>query len=318
MRPEADLNQVIETEGDLGGSPESWSWPKLTEPELVKRLAMDEAEFVDYWLAMIRRYPPRQYTRDLFTLGTGYPWPRPSSSFVLEEGSGRPLAEMDSESRAMVIEQLTGPGSGRTPMLAIGSNASPQGLWQKFGHFEYPEDRTLLAVSGELHDFDVVATAEFAHYGAMPATLAPSPGTRVATMTIWVTDTQLTQLAWAEIPYWMGRLRSRFSPEPAVTELGFSDLESSLVFVNRFGAFAPEGDPFALAAIRAEDRVFSALTQVELLGKAAALTFGAGTSAEELVRRAFEDPVKTGPLVTEVMRSNSLAFESDRWTPFSA
>jgi hypothetical protein len=203
-------------------------------------------------------------------------------------------------------------------MLAIGSNCSPEGLWRKFGHFEAPDDRTLLALAGEIHDFDIGATAELALYGALPATIFPSPGTRVSAMAVWLTDAQLTQLAWAEIPYWIGRLETRFEFEPAIAETGWWGLDRGLVFVNRFGAFGPDGHPLALAAIPAEDRTVPALSQVELLELAAELTYGQGVGAEELVRRAFEHPERTGPDVTRIMRSNSIPFESDRWTPFTS
>jgi hypothetical protein len=302
----------------LSGQTEQWVWPDFGEPELIERLLMPEPDFHELWLNMMDQVPPREYSAEVFATGTGYPWPRPDGSYVLSEGEGRLLADLEPVTRAALVEEFTGPASGRTPMLAIGSNCSPEGLWRKFGHFEDPADRTLLAVAGQIHDFDIGATAELALYGALPATVFPSPGTRASAMAVWLTDVQLTQLAWAEIPYWIGRLETRFEFEPAVAETGWSGLDRGLVFVNRFGTFGPEGHPFALAAIPAEDRTVPALGQVELLELAAELTYGPGVSAEELVRRAFEQPERTGPEVTRIMRSNSIPFESDRWTPFTA
>jgi hypothetical protein len=301
----------------MNGHEEEWTWPDFGEPELIDRLLMPEPEFHDLWLNMMSQMPPREYSPELFETGTGYPWPRPDGSFVLSEGEGRLLAELDADARRALIEEFTGPASGRTPMLAIGSNASPEGLWRKFGHFEDPADRTLLAIAGRIQDFDIGATAELALYGALPATVFPSPGTRVSAMAVWLTDVQLTQLAWAEIPYWLGRLDTRFDFEPIVTETGPSGFDRALVFVNRFGAFGPDGHPLALDAIAAGDRTVPALSQVELLTRTAELAFGSGCSAEDLVRRAFENPAETGPRVTAVMRSNAIPFESDRWTPFA-
>ncbi len=293
-----------------------WGWPAFGEPELIERLLLGEAAFHDLWLTMMSQLPPREFTAEAFALGTGYPWPRPDGSFVLSEGEGRLLADLDPARRAALVDEFAGPSSSRTPMLAIGSNASPEGLWRKFGHFEDPADRTLLAVNGHLHDFDIGATAELALYGALPATIFPSPGTRVNAMAVWLTDAQLTQLTWAEIPYWIGRLDARFDFEPEVADLGKGGFDRALVFVNRFGTFAPEGQPIALGAIAAEGRTVDGLTQIELLQLTADLTYGSGITPEELVRRAFEEPARTGPEVTEVMRSNSIPFESDRWTPF--
>ena len=297
-------------------SADQWDWPDFGEPELVERLMLDPDAMVDLWVEMAGQMPAREFSEEAFDLATGYPWPRPDGSFVLSEGEGQLLDDLDPDRRAGLLERFTGPGSGRTPMLAIGSNASPEGLWRKFAHFPDPDDRTLLAVAGRLNEFDVGASAELALYGSMPATIFPSPGTAVNATAVWLTDTQLTQLAWAEVPYWIGRLDARLDYEPAIAGLGATGLDRALVFVNRFGAFAPDGHELALAAVPAEGRTVPALTQVELLELAAELSFGPAVSAEDLVRRAFENPNETGATVTGIMRSNSIPFESDRWTPF--
>jgi len=293
-----------------------WTWPVFNEPELTDRLLLDDESFHQLWVWMARQLPAREYGPEAFDTGASYPWPRPDGSFVLDEGEGRLLADLDPETRQRLLEDFTGGSCGRTPMLAIGSNASPEGLWRKFAHFDETADRTLLAIAGHLQDFDVGASAELALYGALPATIFPSPGTRVRTTAVWLTDAQLKQLAWAEIPYWLGRLDSRFEPEAGVAELGFGGADRSLVFVNRFGAFAPEGEPIALAAIPAEHRSARALDQVELLRLAADLAYGGDMTADGLVRLAYEQPEVVGPAVAEAMRSNSIPFESDRWTPF--
>jgi len=291
-------------------------WPEFAEPELVERLLMDQDSFFELWRGMARQMPAREFSPEAFELGTSYPWPRPDGSFVLGEGEGRLLADLDPGSRQTVLDRFTGLDSGRTPMLAIGSNASPEGLWRKFAHFEAPEDRTLLAISGWLKDFDVGASAELALYGAMPATIFPSPGTRVAVTAVWLTDVQLTQLAWAEIPYWLGRLEARFDAEAAVAGLGFEGFDDSLVFVNRFGAFAPEGEPLALAAVPAENRTARELDQVALLQLLADRVYGGGMTARELVRQLFERLDEVGPEVAQALRPDSIPFESGRWTPY--
>lgn len=300
----------------MSGHAEKWVWPQFGEAELVDRLKLGQSEFHELWLNMMNQMPSRPYSEEVFETGTSYPWARPDGSFVLSEGEGRLLADLDAGERTRLLDQFTGPDSERNPMMAIGSNASPEGLWRKFAHFDDPADRTLLAVSGAIHDFDIGATAELALYGALPATIFPSPGTRASATALWLTDAQLTQLAWAEIPYWLGKLETRFEFEPLLSDLGSGGFDRALVFVNRFGAFGPDGHPLALAAIPARDRTVPALSQVQLLERTAELTFGPGVSAEDLVRRAFETPELTGPKVTAIMRSNSIPFQSDRWTPF--
>ena len=300
----------------MTGTAEEWTWPVFSEPELVERLLMQEPRFLELWLNMLAQMPVRDFSEEAFTLGTGYPWPRPGGSFVLSEDKGQMLGALDPDRRIEAVEEFTGVDSGRVPMLAIGSNASPEGLWRKFGHFEDPADRTLLALHGRLHDFDIGATAELALYGALPATIFPSPGTRAEAMVLWLTPVQLTQLTWAEIPYWLGRLDTPFETEPEVADLGPAGFEQLLVYVNRFGCFAPDGHPFALAAIAADQRTVPALGQIELLDRVAALALGPDADARELVRRAFAEPAEVGALVTEVMVANAIPFESDRWNPF--
>lgn len=291
-------------------------WPDLHHPDLIERLRLDDQSFHDLWVGLARQMPPRPFTEEAFATGTGYPWPRPAGSFVLDQGEGRPLADLDPSRRQALLTEFTGPGSDRIPMLAIGSNGSPEGLWRKFAHFEDPADRTLLAIDGRLVDFDVGPAAELALYGAMPATLFPSPGTKVRTSLVWLTDNQLTQLAWAEIPYWIGKLETAFEPETIVTELGFGGFERNLVFINRFGVFAPEGSPLSLAAITAENRTARETTQVELLEILAEVVFDDRLNARDVVRMAFEQPGEVGPVVADTLRSNSIRFESDRWVPF--
>lgn len=293
-----------------------WVWPRFSEPDLIERLLMEPPDFHQLWLDMVTQVPVREFSQEDFEHGSGYPWPRPAGSFVLCEGEPRLLGEIEEGARAELIERFTGPDSGRTPMLAIGSNVAPTSLWTKFGHFEDQADRDLLAITGRLHDFDIGATAELTFYGALPATIFPSPGTAVSAAAIWLTDAQLTQLAWAEIPYWIGRLEARFEFEAAASRVGPGGFDRALVFVNRFGAFAPEGHPIALKAIPAERRTVPAMEQSELLRLVAELTLGDHASAEDLIRAAVEDPTTTGPMVTAMMMANALPFESDAWTPF--
>ncbi|HMT04220.1 MAG: hypothetical protein KDB48_09180 [Solirubrobacterales bacterium] len=295
---------------------QEWTWPDFREPELINRLLLDDDGFLGLWLAMAASMPPRAFDEHSFKVGSGYPWARPGGSFVLDEGDGRLLSELAPDRQAEIIEEFSGTRSGRTPMLAIGSNASPEGLWRKFAHFENAADRTLLAITGRLCGFDVGASAELAFYGALPATIFASPGTEASVTALWLTHRQLTQLAWAEVPYRLGCLEAEFRFEETVDTGGQNSFDRSLVFVNRFGTFSPEGAPLALEAIPATGRRTVAADQVELLTMVARMTFGPESGAMDLVRKAFEEPGTTIPAVTEVLSRNSIPFESGRWTPF--
>ena len=200
---------------------------------------------------------------------------------------------------------------GRLPLLAIGSNAAPEQLLRKFGHFEQPEDRSVLVLAGRLHDFDVGASASPTLYGSMPATIFPSPGTRVAAALTWVTPAQFVQLTWSEVSYLLGRLHTHF--EVAESGEHFDDV---LVFVSRFGAFTVDGAPVALAAVPAEGRTATALTQRQLLDTAAALALGEGAEAAALVRAMHEDSGRLGERVAATIWRHSEPFASERWTPY--
>jgi hypothetical protein len=102
---------------------------------------------------------------------------------------------------------------------------------------------------------------------------------------LWVSAAQFVQLAWSELSYLLGRLDGvRFDADDAGAGLG-----SVFAFVSRFGAFSPQGEPVALAAVPAEHRTATAMTQAELLGAAARIALGEGASSEELARELFDD-----------------------------
>jgi hypothetical protein len=287
------------------------SWPPIEEPELRARLALADAEFRQLVGAIAAALPPREFEAAALEHAVGYPWARPPGSYELRGGEVLLLSALGESGRKEVIERYRDPAAGRVPLLAIGSNAAPEALERKLAHFEDPEDRALLALTGRLHGFDVGAAATVALYGSMPATIFPSEGTEVAATVLWLTAPQFTQLTWSELSYWLGRLQTRFEVEQA--EVAFDDV---LVFVSRFGCFSPAGDPVALAAIPARGRTAVALTQEELLGVAAALALGSGSTPEDLVRACCEDMGALASRLAETVWAQSRPFESPHWTPY--
>ena len=286
-------------------------WPPIEEPELLERLALDDAGFERYLRTLLARLPAREFEPALLARALGYPWARPPGSYLLDDEGAGLLAALEPAARERALAEFSDPESGRLPLLAIGSNAAPEVLAAKFAHFEAPADRALLALSGRLHDFDVGAAAQPALYGSLPATLFPSPGTAVATTLLWVTPAQFTQLTWSELSYRLGRLRTRFTADEVEAEL-----DQVLVFVSRFGNFCVDGRPVALAAVPAQGRTAPALTQEQLLDAVAARTLGPGTDAEALLRAVCEDLAGLVPKLAAGVHREALRFESERWTPF--
>jgi len=289
------------------------AWPPpIAEPELIERLSLDEEGFREYILRFIAQVPSREYDADAFARACAYPWERPVGSYLLTDGKVELLAERDEPERERIIERLSAPDAGRVPLVAIGSNAAPKPLRRKFAHFEDVNDRTVLVLTGRLHEFDVGFAAQLAIYGSMPATIFPSPGTAVTAALLWVTPAQFTQLTWSELSYQLGRLRTRFTVDDADEHF-----DEVLVFVSRWGAFCPDGAPAALSAVPAEARTATALTQQQALDQAAALAFGDGARAETLVRAIFDDFAALTAKLAPELHHAARPFASERWTPFA-
>jgi hypothetical protein len=289
----------------------SSGWPPISEPELLARLALPDEEFKQLVAELARSMPAREFEPAMLERALGYPWERPASSYEWRDGEVRPLAGLAEPEREELIARYTSGEGPRLPLLAIGSNAAPEVLRRKFGHFPAGEERAVLALVGHLHEFDVGAAAQPTIYGSMPATPFESPGTAVAATVLWVTPDQFTQLTWSEVTYHLGRLHTRF--EIADADVSFDDV---LVFVSRFGAFCVGGEPAALAAVPARDRTAPAFTQRQLLDAAAALALGPGADAEALLRAICEDPDSLLPKIAATVRRESLPFSSERWVRF--
>jgi hypothetical protein len=286
-------------------------WPPISEPELLARLALPDEEFKELVAELARSLPARDYEAAALERALEYPWERPAGSYEWRDREVRVLAELAEPEREEVVERYTQGEGARLPLLSIGSNAAPEVLERKFGHFPEGEERAVLALSGHLHEFDVGAAAQPTIYGSMPATVFESPGTAVAATVLWVTPVQFTQLTWSEVTYHLGRLHTRF--EVVDAEVSFDDV---LVFVSRFGTFTVGGEPVALAAVPARKRAAPAYTQRELLDQAALLALGHGADAETLVRAIHEDPQTVLSKVAATVRREGIPLRSERWVPF--
>ena len=272
---------------------------------------MDEEEFGTFIRGVISQLGPRPCDAAVLARALGYPWERPAGSYVLSDGAVEPLDAMAGAERERALGRFASARSGRLPVLSIGSNAAPEVARSKFAHFPAREDRAVLALTGRLHDFDVGVAAQPAMYGSLPATLFPSPGTAVRAALLWVTPAQFIQLAWSEITYRLGCLRTRFVVDETAAEL-----DQVLVFVSRFGAFCPEGEPVALAAVPADGRTAPERSQEQLLDAAAGMAIGPGAAAEDLIRAIFEEPSRIVPKLVATVHRAALPFSSERWTPF--
>ncbi len=180
--------------------------------------------------------------RERLRRADAYPYATPPHSFVQ---LGRDTTEL------FELPDL----GGRRPLLAYGSNAAPEALARKLA--EDPET-PLPLIRAELSDFDVVYSDHLSPYGAVPATLYPSPGTIVTAFVAYPTEEQRRRLAATEPNYDEHSLASIVCRP----ELG-DPLAELDAFLSRHGCLLLEGSPVALSAIAAQGRKFPALSQTE-------------------------------------------------------
>ena len=102
----------------------------------------------------------------------GYPYDLREEAFVFRDGLAQPF-EPD----------LT---TGRTAVLAIGSNGAPRRLARKFG-----EDAVVPVLPARLRDHAVVYAAAVTSYGSVPATLIDAPGATALVSVTFLDDRQL-------------------------------------------------------------------------------------------------------------------------------
>lgn len=287
------------------------TWPPITEPALLERLALDDEQFFGFIREMARALGRRVYEPALLERALDYPWARPARSYVLRGEDVELLDDLDPAARRPVVETFA---AERHPVVAIGSNAAPSTLAAKFAHFPDEADRTVLVLAGYLHGFDVGAAASPTGYGVMPAALFASPGTAVRAAVLWVTATQFTLLTWSELSYRLGRLEgAHFGVDEADMEI-----DDLFAYVSRFGAFCVDGAPVALAAIPATGRTAAALTQEQLLDVVARLVIGPDLRAEDLVRAIFENMAEVFIRVPEAVWPRSQPLSAQHWTLFPA
>jgi len=152
----------------------------------------------------------------------------------------------------------------RVAVLAYGSNASPEQLARKFARFG--TDVAIPLVRGRLAGFDVVYAPHVARYGAIPATLAPAPGTSVAVAVLHLTAAQVKRMHETELSagnYVYGELAgAAWAPE-----IGAAPTRMS-AYVAVHGALGLTGAPLALAAVRAEGRTLMAMAKPAVLALA--------------------------------------------------
>ena len=198
----------------------------------------------------------------------GYPYAIPEGSYVWRRGA---VTAFEPAMR-----------KDRTPVLAIGSNQSPEQLTRKFGDKgEIPVQRA------QLRDFDIYYSAHITGYGSVPAMLQRAPGAQATLSVNWLDERQLdlmhgTELYAAKYEY------------AVIEDIGLAldcgtDLDFVHLYVGVNGHLMHDGDAVALSAVPAKGRRPKALTTAEVL-EIVRERFSPGDGADEFVLKLVGDP----------------------------
>lgn len=203
-----------------------------------------------------------------------YPFAIPGHSYLYVNGETRPL---DGEDGAMF--------AARTPVLASGSNQSPEQLRRKYANGG--DDVVIPMTLASLHDFDSVYSAHITSYGSIPSTPHPSPGTVVTLFINWLTAAQLRRMHETEQPgenYHFGRLHG------ARVELaGGRLLDEVFGYVSAHGCLVRDGEPIGLSAVAAANRRYAALGQVEAIAQVCGHV-APGKAVDDFILDAVAEP----------------------------
>lgn len=198
--------------------------------------------------------------------------------------------------------------SGRRPVLALGSNQSPEQLIRKFKEADWGP---IPVICARLRDFDIVYSPHISSYGSIPATLQHSPGTAVSLFVNWLTPAQEVRMHETEVAtgnYAFGRL----DDIELCSDVG-PVLTSAFVYTSRRGSLLRNGCPVALAEVGAEGRVWPSLSQKEIQSHARD-RMAPGQDLDAFIHAAITD-VSVRRARTEALMSESRPFIYPEFVP---
>lgn len=173
-----------------------------------------------------------------------YPYHAPQASYVIANGAYH-----------LVKEGGMPALDGRVAVLSVGSNRSPQQLLRKFG-----ADAYLPVTRARLIDCDIIHSACFSYYGAVPCSAYPAKGTSILLNAVWLTadqlqimhDTEAVGIAYDYCRWDEGIVKILDAPAP----------EAVYGYATRLGFLQDEkARPFGLSSLGADNRQFASLSQ---------------------------------------------------------
>jgi hypothetical protein len=186
----------------------------------------------------------------LIALATGYPYEFPACSYLFADHARHPLPDD-------ILTSL----ADRIPVIACGSNRAPEQLARKFQ--DWPLPLRIPVLCAKLAGFDVVYSAHFTRYGAVPATLHPCPGATVDVAVQWLTPAELERMDATE---GIGINYDRHHLTGIDLEIeGLGMVQTAETYQSRRGPLIDQDIPIALEAIPCAGRAWPALNQQGVL-----------------------------------------------------
>lgn len=196
-----------------------------------------------------------------------YPGPIPAESGLLFDGNYLPLPPM----RGLV--------HGRSPVLAVGSNAAPAQLTRKFARHDVPSVVPMVRV--RVTGMAAGVSAHVSHGRYIPSAPVASPGEVSEMFVLWLDDAQVRALDATEPNYRRTPLGEQF---PVRLPSG-QRVRDCAVYVSRWGCLADSrGEPR-----RAGDQ---RQLLVELLAESVELRRLCGDTPEDFVEAARDATVR--------------------------
>jgi hypothetical protein len=245
--------------------------------------------------AMSMYVPPA--AMDPVERATTYPYHIPDHAFVFEHGRWHAADD----------ERIAGLTRGRAPVIACGSNRSPEQLARKYADFEHvviPVERAWV------DDFDVVFAAHITGYGSIAANLQHVPGARVEVSITWLSDELMERMHATE-----GRGASydyaRIEGLTLRTEHG-ETRDTAFAYVYRHGSLNVAGDHAGLHEIAAENRPHRSLRQREAIAHVQA-RIGRACALEDFIHETVADAGLRHERET-LLQEDAIAFRWSRWS----
>lgn len=231
-------------------------------------------------------------TADILNRALGYPYALPGASYIVDGNTVLPMHKADAPPLR----------KGRVPVLAVGSNQSPEQITRKFSG---PDWLPIPCERCWIEDFDTVFSAHITAYGSIAAALHPCPGTRVSLYINWLDESHLPRMHETELGN-ENYVYAELNGISLCTEFGL-DISRVFFYRGNAGAFAPNGQPIPLAEVPAENRRWKAMHQHNVQSH---------VNLETSPEQAFEDFVLSSVNDvtlrrerTRTMRGQAIAFD---------